>query len=43
MVMNELELISADSLVNEAGDLWVERIDTQFRDRAPSTRKYQFA
>ena len=41
--MNELKLISADSHVNEPGDLWVERIDTQFRDRAPATRKYQFA
>ena len=33
--MNELKLISADSHVNEPGDLWVERIDKQFRDRAP--------
>jgi len=33
--MNDLRLISADSHVNEPGDLWVERIDTQFRDRAP--------
>jgi len=33
--MNELKLISADSHVNEPGDLWVERIDNQFRDRAP--------
>ncbi len=33
--MSELPLISADSHVNEPGDLWVERIDKQFRDRAP--------
>src|SRR5438445_13747228 len=33
--MNDLRLISADSHVNEPGDLWVERIDTQFRGRAP--------
>jgi predicted TIM-barrel fold metal-dependent hydrolase len=33
--MAEHELISADSHVNEPGDLWVERIDKQFRDRAP--------
>ncbi len=28
-------MISADSHVNEPGDLWVERIDKTFRDRAP--------
>jgi len=28
-------LISADSHVNEPGDLWVERMDKRFRDRAP--------
>jgi predicted TIM-barrel fold metal-dependent hydrolase len=33
--MSELRLISADSHVNEPGDLWVERIDKPFRDRAP--------
>ena len=33
--MTELKLISADSHVNEPGDLWVERIDKDFRDRAP--------
>jgi len=33
--MTELELISADSHVNEPGDLWLERIDKQFRDGAP--------
>jgi len=33
--MSELRLISADSHVNEPGDLWVERIDKAFRDRAP--------
>jgi predicted TIM-barrel fold metal-dependent hydrolase len=33
--MTELRLISADSHVNEPGDLWVQRIDKQFRDRAP--------
>lgn len=33
--MAEQKLISADSHVNEPGDLWVERIDKAFRDRAP--------
>src|SRR5919205_1137178 len=33
--MAELKLISADSHVNEPGDLWVERIDKPFRGRAP--------
>src|SRR5262245_23077716 len=33
--MNEPKLIFVDLYVNEPGDLWVERIDTQFRDRAP--------
>jgi len=33
--MTEPMLISADSHVNEPGDLWVERIDKAFRDRAP--------
>ena len=33
--MIEPKLISADSHVNEPGDLWVERIDKPFRDRAP--------
>ena len=33
--MIEPKLISADSHVNEPGDLWVERIDKTFRDRAP--------
>lgn len=33
--MAEPRLISADSHVNEPGDLWVERIDKPFRDRAP--------
>ena len=33
--MAEPKLISADSHVNEPGDLWVERIDKRFRDRAP--------
>jgi predicted TIM-barrel fold metal-dependent hydrolase len=33
--MNETRLISADSHVNEPGDLWVERVDKPFRDRAP--------
>lgn len=37
--MNELKLISTDSHVNEPGDLWVERIDKQFRDRALSPAK----
>lgn len=33
--MAEEKLISADSHVFEPGDLWVERIDKEFRDRAP--------
>ena len=33
--MAEHELISADSHVNEPADLWTERIDRKFRDRAP--------
>jgi predicted TIM-barrel fold metal-dependent hydrolase len=33
--MDERKLVSADSHVNEPGDLWVERIDKAFRDRAP--------
>src|SRR3989475_11660900 len=33
--MAEPKLISADSHVNEPGDLWVERSDKQFRERAP--------
>jgi predicted TIM-barrel fold metal-dependent hydrolase len=33
--MGALTLISADSHVNEPGDLWVTRMDKAFRDRAP--------
>jgi predicted TIM-barrel fold metal-dependent hydrolase len=33
--MTAQTLISADSHVNEPGQLWVERIDRAFRDRAP--------
>ena len=33
--MAELKPISADSHVNEPADLWLERIDKRFRDRAP--------
>src|ERR671935_407683 len=33
--MVELQLISSDSHVSEPPDLWVERIDTKYRDRAP--------
>ncbi len=33
--MAERMLISADSHVNEPGYLWVERVDKEFRDRAP--------
>ncbi|MGH8066848.1 MAG: amidohydrolase family protein [Candidatus Entotheonellia bacterium] len=33
--MDERKLVSADSHVNEPGDLWVERMDKVFRDRAP--------
>ena len=32
--MADLKLTSADSHVNEPGDLWLERIDRVFRDRA---------
>src|SRR6266446_1338256 len=33
--MAESRLISADSHVNEPGDLWLQRIDKEFHDRAP--------
>jgi len=33
--MAELQLISSDSHVSEPPDLWVERLDTRYRDRAP--------
>ena len=33
--MAEAQLVSADSHVNEPGDLWVERIEKEFLDRAP--------
>jgi hypothetical protein len=33
--MAETRLISADSHVNEPGDLWLQRIDKEFHDRAP--------
>jgi predicted TIM-barrel fold metal-dependent hydrolase len=33
--MGDRKLISADSHVNEPADLWLERIDKKFRDRAP--------
>jgi predicted TIM-barrel fold metal-dependent hydrolase len=33
--MAELQLISSDSHVSEPPTLWVERIDTKYRDRAP--------
>lgn len=33
--MGDQKPISADSHVNEPAGLWVERIDTRFRDRAP--------
>jgi predicted TIM-barrel fold metal-dependent hydrolase len=33
--MAELQLISSDSHVSEPPDLWVERIDIKYRDRAP--------
>ena len=33
--MTEAKLISADSHVNEPGDLWVEPMDKVFRDLAP--------
>ena len=33
--MAEYKLISADSHVSEPPDLWVTRVDKQFRERAP--------
>jgi hypothetical protein len=33
--MAGLKLISADSHVNEPGDLWVERVEKACRERAP--------
>ena len=33
--MAELQLISSDSHVSEPSDLWVERLDTKYRDRVP--------
>src|SRR5215468_6740127 len=33
--MAELQLISSDSHVSEPPDLWAERLDTKYRDRAP--------
>jgi predicted TIM-barrel fold metal-dependent hydrolase len=33
--MAELQLISSDSHVSEPLDLWVERLDVKYRDRAP--------
>jgi hypothetical protein len=33
--MAELQLISSDSHVSEPSDLWVERLDIKYRDRAP--------
>ncbi len=33
--MNDLRCISSDSHVVEPGDLWLDRIDARYRDRAP--------
>jgi len=33
--MTEYRLISADSHVNEPPNLWVERVDQKYRERAP--------
>ena len=33
--MTDYKLISADSHVSEPTDLWVERVDRRYRDRAP--------
>ena len=33
--MSDYKIFSADSHVSEPGDLWVERIDKEFRFRAP--------
>jgi hypothetical protein len=33
--MEQLRVISADSHMMEPADLWVERLDEQYRERAP--------
>jgi hypothetical protein len=33
--MAEFELIASDAHVSEPPDLWVERLDAKYRDRAP--------
>ena len=35
-----MRLISADSHVNEPGDLWVERVPAKMRDRAPRMERF---
>ena len=37
--MTDYKLISADSHVSEPTDLWVERVDKRYRDRAPRSRR----
>ena len=39
--MSEYTLISADSHFVEPPNMWAERIDKKFRDRAPRTVKGQ--
>ncbi|HET7720425.1 MAG TPA: hypothetical protein VFK43_10695, partial [Acidimicrobiales bacterium] len=35
-----MRLISADSHVNEPGDLWVDRVPAKLRDRAPRIERF---
>jgi uncharacterized protein len=37
--MADLRVMSADSHMTEPGDLWVQRLDTRFRDQAPRVVK----
>src|SRR6266851_2393011 len=39
--MSDYRLISADSHFVEPPNMWAERIDKKFRDRAPHTVKYR--
>ena len=38
--MRNYRLISADSHVNEPGDLWTERVPARLRDRAPRIERF---
>jgi len=37
--MADYRVISSDNHVMEPPDLWTDRIDAKFRDRAPATRR----